>query len=202
VFPLQHDEWVVCRVFQKMAGNKKMYMCADVPYTDSLPQQQQQQQHHRDSSPNPTVTDDGGDCDTCTGGNESCYACLDQQAPPWMADSKALAMAMDAYYPGNMMGAQRGYLPMQPSSSRAARATKAEPAFFSEDEAQSSQRLNLDYTDAWGGENFDALIFQSQSTSDGAVVFCDDAQPRMLPRSFRGSFPDMTGPLEELGWAY
>ncbi|KAG0578096.1 hypothetical protein KC19_5G204600 [Ceratodon purpureus] len=269
----KHDEWVVCRVFQKMAGNKKLFMYADMPYqlTDShssLP-------GHRDSSPNPTVTDDG-DCDTCTG-NESCYNCQDsfrdgasmmasQGDVTWVqiADSKlnavgnvpgSVAMATSAmdvsnlmknsYYPNNVtisgaMG-QRGYPanlpqanivahPLTPVKSfdhrhgtRGVRATKLEPFYSAcegEDEAQSSQRLNLDY--AWPGDNVlyqenfpcespltplqtvTGESAQSSCLSDGA--FCtDDQQVRMFSRALRGSFsvlPEMTGPIEELGWAY
>lgn len=98
---LQHDEWVVCRVFQKIAGNKKPgFMCGDMPYqlTDSY------SVLHRESSPNPTVTN-SGECDACTG-TDSCYNCQDNfaggvplaqgdvtsvPAPEWVhvSDSKA-----------------------------------------------------------------------------------------------------------------
>lgn len=273
---MQNDEWVVCRVFQKISGIKKLFMYADMPYqlTDShstLP-------GHRDSSPNPTVTDDG-DCDTCTG-NESCYNCegggVLAQAWVQVADSKLNAMGnnsnvamaasamdmsnlmKDSYYTdqtnnnnnnSNSLAAMNaatmgrfGTTAMPPTypltpvkafdrHGNRMRATKVEPFFTTacegEDEAQSSQRLNLDYS--WPGDN---VLYQefpcdspltplptatgessggAQSTSclsDG--TFGDEQQQiRMFSRmAMRGSFPglpEMSGPidgLQELGWAY
>lgn len=252
----KNDEWVVCRVFQKIAGNRKLFMYADLPYqlTDShsaLP-------CHHDSSPNPTVTDDG-DCDTCTG-NESCYNCNDSfheaslaQDVTWVqvADSKlgntgnmtpTVAMAtsaMDSFYNTNMAAMNLRFPPPMMTTThgpgtpvkafdRRMRPTKVEPFLCEggEDEAQSSQRLNLDY--AWPGT--DNALYQEfpcesqlmpsvtgdsggaggQSTScmtDGA--FGDDQQVRLYHRltTMRGfsSLPEMSGPidgLQELGWAY
>jgi hypothetical protein len=221
---LQHDEWVVCRVFQKMAGNKKLFMYADMPYqvTDShsaLPGPQ-----HRDSSPNPTVTDDG-DCDTCTGNNESCYNCRDGVA---MASPGAWVQAADMstlnpYYPSTVAlmaqqpqpQPQRGYLPVTPVKAydrhRATRATKVEPFYQSgEDEAQSS----LGY--AWPGDSVlyqesafpcDSPLPPGESAQSSCLTDPDDHQARLLSRALRGfsQLPEMAGPidnLQELGWAY
>lgn len=265
---LQNDEWVVCRVFQKIAGNKKLFMYADMPYAMTDSHSTLPGHGGRDSSPNPTVTDDC-DCDTGTG-NESCYNCQDNfreastlvHDVPWVqvADSKlgnnnnntttnTVAMATsamdvsnlmkDSYYNSNNVVAmnmgQRYQTPLTPvkvfDGRRGVRGvTKVEP-FYSEsgeDEAQSSQRLNLDY--AWPGCSDNVLSYQefpcesplmqtvtgeshgggiaaSMTTScitDGA--FGDDQHARLLHR-LRGfsSLPEMSGPidgLQELGWAY
>lgn len=272
---MQHDEWVVCRVFQKMAGNKKLFMYADMPY--QLADSHSALPGHRDSSPNPTVTDDG-DCETCKG-NESCYNCQDsfRERASVMAshgdvtwvqvDSKldvgsvpaSIVMATTAmdmsnliknsYYPNNTVTINSNgtmvhrYAANLPPTNIVAhpltpvksfdhrhgarggmRPTKLEPLYAceSEDEAQSSQRQNLDY--AWPGnnvlyqENFPCESpltplqtvtgesAQSSCLTDGE--FCtDDQHTRMFSRAMRNfsGLPEMTGPidnLQELGWAY
>lgn len=251
----KNDEWVVCRVFQKIAGNKKPFMY-DVPYP--LRDSPSALTGHRDSSPNPTVTDDG-DCDTCTG-NESCYNCRGDslrdaslaQEVTWVqvADSKlgnastAMAtsaidmsnMMKDSYYYNannnnnemvggmNMGGPRYAGAPLTPvrafDGRRGMRGiTKVEPSLC-EDEAQSSQRLNLDY--AWPGCG-DNVLYQEfpcesplmqtmtgESTGGGGQsmtscitdgAFGDDSQARMF------SHPLMGGPIDGLqdgllAWAY
>ncbi|KAG0575272.1 hypothetical protein KC19_VG332300 [Ceratodon purpureus] len=60
----KQEEWVVCRVFQKMGGNKKPFLFADhMCY---------QLSNESDNSPNPTATN-SGDCDTKYTATESCY---------------------------------------------------------------------------------------------------------------------------------
>lgn len=251
---MQNDEWVVCRVFQKIAGNKKLFMYADMPY--ALGDSHSALPGHRDSSPNPTVTDDG-DCDTCTG-NESCYNCRGDglreaslaQEVTWVqvADSKlgnagtAMAtsamdmsnMMKDSYYYNannemvvggmNMGGPRYAGAPLTPvramdGGRRGMRGgmTKVEPSSLCEDEAQSSQRLNLDY--AWPGCG-DNVLYQEfpcesplmqtmtgESTGGGGQsmtscitdgAFGDDSQARMFNRLMSGPIDG----LQELGWAY
>lgn len=254
---LQNDEWVVCRVFQKFAGNKKLFLYADMPGSYQLTDAHSNLPgHHRDSSPNPTVTDDG-DCE----GNELCYNCqpdsfhdsvIPQGDVTWVQepDSKignhdsnnnvAMATAAmdignlmkDSYYSNpNMMNNMGRYNPppmTQPLTPVKAfsrmRATKVEPFYAAtacdgEDEAQSSQRLNLDY--AWPGG--DSVLYQEfpcespltvagdsggQTTTSSCLTDGDEQHARVFNRmAMRGylGLPEMSGPidgLQELGWAY
>jgi hypothetical protein len=101
----QQDEWVVCRIFQKISGSKKTSFL----YSDSV-RPYLSYEFHGDShsslpsghSPNQTISDDG-ECDTCAGtgtGTGSCYNCHDQLQDQggdlnWVIRNNKLSPPMD-----------------------------------------------------------------------------------------------------------
>jgi hypothetical protein len=217
---MQQEEWVVCRVFQKMAGNKKRFL-----YADHMSYQATDQGHN---SPNPAVTD-SGDCDTCTA-RESCWNCQDRfgeghtdhtaaldatSVPPqWRSVPMAIPQNRDNHQSNPMTATivmksspppqSMVPHPLSPHDRRNVRA-KVEPFYTTscdgEDEAQSSQRLNTLVDYPWPGE----VLYDHDFPVDSPLNQGESGQAyNRVSRSFPGLL-EMAGSMDgmqECMWAY